>query len=175
MVTMRTEKSKAELVNFCRYVNGLFPTVNMAMVEIGSFAGDSTKIFCQWFKRVIAIDPWVSNIGDITDRVDMDEVYDLFQENLKSCPNLYVIRDYSYNVRDSFKDGQCDLVYIDGGHTYPEVRRDIADWLPKVKKGGFIAGHDYWRKFPGVVKAVNELVGKPDKVFLDSSWIKRIK
>lgn len=174
MVTMRTEKSKAELVNFCRYINRIRPTSIMAMVEIGSFAGDSTAIFCKWFKHVIAIDPWVSNIGDVTNRINMDDVYSLFQENLKSFPNLHVIRDYSYNVCSSFKDGQCDLVYIDGGHTYKEVRRDIADWLPKVKRGGFITGHDYWNKFPGVVKAVNELIGKPDKIFVDSSWIKRI-
>lgn len=174
MVTMRTEKSKAALIDFCRYVNSIMPTQSMTIIEIGSFAGDSTAIFCKWFKSVVAIDPWISGIGDITDKVDMDEVYDIFQKNCRSFPNLHIIRDYSYNALKFFENKLCDLVYVDGGHTYAEAYKDIFDWTRKIKNGGFIAGHDYWHKFPGVVKAVNELVGKPDKIFLDSSWIKKV-
>ena len=39
---------------------------------------------------------------------------------------------------------------------------------------GFIGGHDYMDYFEGCVKAVDEVVGKPDKIFRDYSWIKRI-
>lgn len=173
-VMMRTEKSKAALIDFCRYINGLAPTQQMTLIEIGSFAGDSTEIFCKWFKHVVAIDPWVSGIGDITDKVDMEEVYQVFQKKIAAFPNVRIIRDYSYNALKFFDNKLCDIVYIDGGHTYPEVYKDVFDWSHKIKIGGFIAGHDYWKKFPGVVKAVNELVGKPDKIFPDSSWIKRV-
>lgn len=36
-----------------------------------------------------------------------------------------------------------DLVFIDAGHTYEDTRNDIAAWLPKVRPGGMIAGHDF--------------------------------
>ena len=41
---------------------------------------------------------------------------------------------------------------------------------------GIIAGHDYINTernpFIGVINAVDEMLGKPDQVFKDSSWIK---
>lgn len=55
------------------------------------------------------------------------------------------------------KDGCLDLVFIDGDHTYSFVKQDIQLWLPKVRKGGIISGHDYndcgWT---GVKQAVDE-------------------
>jgi hypothetical protein len=42
-----------------------------------------------------------------------------------------------------YPDGHFDLVYIDACHDYPAVRDDIAAWLPKVRPGGVLAGHDW--------------------------------
>ena len=61
-------------------------------------------------------------------------------------------------------DGTLDWVYLDGRHDYDGVREDIEIWLPKIKKGGIIAGHDYAhhpdiKQWPGVKKAVNEFFG----------------
>lgn len=50
----------------------------------------------------------------------------------------------------------ADFVFIDAAHSYFSVQRDIKDWLPKVRQGGWFGGHDYHPKFPGVIKAVNE-------------------
>jgi hypothetical protein len=57
-----------------------------------------------------------------------------------------------------YEDGSLDWVYIDADHRYEAVRRDILAWLPKVKKGGMIAGHDY-AAYPtfGVIEAVTEV------------------
>lgn len=53
-----------------------------------------------------------------------------------------------------------DFVFVDADHSERAVLLDIAKWLPKVKAGGWLGGHDYHpRKFPGVVKAVNEAFG----------------
>ncbi len=60
------------------------------------------------------------------------------------------------------------LVFIDAGHGYESVRRDI-DWA--VSSGcPVISGHDYTDMHPGVVKAVDETFG--DKISLYGSvWI----
>ena len=70
------------------------------------------------------------------------------QEKLKvwkEDPDLKVrhVKDFSYNAHKKFPDGYFDFVYVDAGHTYAEVKQDLEDWYPKVKKGGLFAGHDY--------------------------------
>lgn len=52
-----------------------------------------------------------------------------------------------------------DLVYLDGNHEYESVKEDIAIWLPKIKPGGVIAGHDFNTLCPGVIQAVQEEFG----------------
>lgn len=39
----------------------------------------------------------------------------------------------------------------------------------------FIAGHDYCSTWSGVMKAADEMLGKPDKTFPDCSWIKKME
>ena len=41
------------------------------------------------------------------------------------------------------ENGQFDLVFIDADHSYEAVKQDIANWKPKIKAGGILAGHDY--------------------------------
>lgn len=58
-----------------------------------------------------------------------------------------------------FDDASLDLVFIDGDHSEAAVRADISAWLPKVKSGGVLCGHDYGDHFPGLTRAVDELFG----------------
>jgi predicted O-methyltransferase YrrM len=52
-----------------------------------------------------------------------------------------------------------DLVFIDGSHDAPSVRRDIELSLAVLQPGGLLAFHDYERDCdPGVSLAVNELL-----------------
>ncbi len=80
----------------------------------------------------------------------------------------YKIENYSIN-----EDGSIDVCWIDAGHTEEEVDADIKAWLPKVKKGGIISGHDYLpNTWMGVVAAVDKTFGKPDGV---EDWIWWVK
>lgn len=67
-----------------------------------------------------------------------------------------------------------DLVYLDTCHDEEWVTKEIQAWIPCVKKGGFIGGHDFSVLFPGVQWAVMKVLGGPDHVYSDSSWIKRV-
>lgn len=52
------------------------------------------------------------------------------------------------------EDGSLDCVFIDACHAYECVKEDIEVWGPKVKRGGWIMGHDWpWET---VQKAVKE-------------------
>lgn len=56
-----------------------------------------------------------------------------------------------------FLPASLDLVMIDGDHTYEGCYADIDAYLPLVRPGGVLAGHDYHPvHFPGVVQAVDE-------------------
>ena len=62
----------------------------------------------------------------------------------------------------NFGDESLDLVFIDGDHRYGAVSADLDAWIPKVKPGGILAGHDYYAggsSFPGVHRAVVEHFG----------------
>jgi hypothetical protein len=51
-----------------------------------------------------------------------------------------------------FKDESVDMVFLDGGHTYEEVKQDIKAWFPKTR--WIMSGHDFNRD--DVKKAVIE-------------------
>ena len=52
-----------------------------------------------------------------------------------------------------------DFVYIDAHHDFDYVMQDIIEWAKRVKKGGVIAGHDYYDfKSSGVREAVDAYV-----------------
>lgn len=78
-----------------------------------------------------------------------------------------LIPDFSFNVIKDWKQ-DIDVIFIDGDHRYEEVKKDFIDWLPFVKKDGFILFHDscrpdnlshdgYDHGWPGPSKLVREL------------------
>lgn len=72
---------------------------------------------------------------------------------------------------DLVPDAYLDFVFIDADHSYAAVVEDIARWAPKVKRGGWVGGHDYHaRKWPGVVKAVDRAYGSRVQFWPGTIW-----
>ena len=87
---------------------------------------------------------------------------------------VQVIRAMSPQAASRFENGSLGLVFIDADHSYGAVVADILAWLPKVKPGGFLAGHDYQKSYPGVIKAVDEVLQRTHvNVLTDSVWVYR--
>jgi len=149
------------------------------MVEIGSYQGESTIIFhdnIPKLKILHAVDPWINGYapGDVcSDEYSMETVEKNFDLRTSEFEKIFKHKSTSVNFSKMIDDGSLDFVYIDGDHSYESCKQDIITWLPKLKKGGVIAGHDYLAScFLGVVKAVEEIFGSPDKIYDDTSWIK---
>ena len=78
------------------------------------------------------------------------------------------VRMSSVEAASLYADNSLDFVFIDAGHTYEDCFSDIQAWLPKVKAGGTLAGHDYGSS-EGVRRAVKELI--PSYRLSINSWI----
>ena len=141
----------------------------LTMVEVGCFKGESTELFLRSgkVKKLYAVDTW----GNVRYRL----AEEIFKVRFRDIPTqvMQVIKsDFGKAVEGLPK---IDFVYIDADHTYDWVRADILNALKVIKRGGIIAGHDYVKRGNvGVIAAVRELLGAPDKIYIDSSWIKRL-
>lgn len=87
---------------------------------------------------------------------------------------VVVHRAFSLDAAERFENESLDWVYIDGDHLYEAVTADLRAFLPKVKRGGYIAGDDYgepgwWED--GVTRAVDEFVseGRMELVAVEGS------
>jgi predicted O-methyltransferase YrrM len=95
--------------------------------EVGSFDGVSTELFAQKCKRVYSIDKQY--------RESLKEIVEKY--------NIIYFQKLSLEAYSLFSDNFFDCVYIDNDHRYEHVINEINFWLPKVKFGGIISGHDY--------------------------------
>jgi len=90
------------------------------------------------------------------------DIYHIFMANLGHFSNLMVLKMSSVEAANQV--GLAEMVFIDAGHEYEEVKEDIEAWTPKATK--MLCGHDY--QFPGVKKAVMEKFGVPKVI--DTIW-----
>jgi predicted O-methyltransferase YrrM len=136
-------------------------------VELGCFKGKSTSfIVTEIINRKSKVNfVTVDSFVGATDSLDINEnlayigisnIEKDFLHNTKHLTEYFVtIKAFSHEAAANFEDGSVDCLFIDAGHSYEAVKADIAAWLPKMKKGGIISGHDY-NAWEGVKKAVTE-------------------
>ena len=143
------------------------------LVEIGSYDGDSTEIWCRGCKEVHAVDPWQWRPDyHPVPFIEAEVVYQQFKDKTARFNNLVIHRATSREAVKAFELESIDVVYIDGFHGYEACLEDIRLWTPIVKVGGLITGHDYLNPdTPGVTKAVQEVFGEPEMYFVDWSWL----
>jgi glycosyltransferase involved in cell wall biosynthesis len=71
----------------------------------------------------------------------------------------------STQAAQRFEDNSIDAVIIDADHQYVSVREDLAAWVPKVKRGGIVAGDDFRNpSWPGVERAVTRVLGSVEYI-----------
>jgi len=167
---MRDAFQQEGLANLCKWANEKGATGKA--VEIGAYSGEGTLVIARYFKEVLAVDPWLNGY-DIKDRASqqtpMKFVFAKFLENTKELGNVNYSQNKSLDALESVEDGSLDLVYVDGDHRYEAVLADFKGWLPKLRAGGVMAGHDW--SMADVKKALAEMfLNKEAVLFQGDSW-----
>jgi hypothetical protein len=122
----------------------------MVIAELGVFKGDFTRELLECSPLVIwMVDTWsgAMSCGDkdgknISDIFDMEAVYIELVDEL-CYPNVNIFRGKSIDFLTAIEDNYLDCVYIDTTHEFEMTRDELNLSLDKVKRGGWITGHDY--------------------------------
>ncbi|MEZ6055077.1 MAG: class I SAM-dependent methyltransferase [Planctomycetaceae bacterium] len=149
------------------------------VAEIGVARGRFSRLIT-WHTRpelLALVDPWIhqsqlheTNSHNVGQQFQ-DRRHKLVSAMFKVIGPLFrtkveIVRDYSVPAATKFADETFDWVYIDGDHSYSAVRDDLASWVPKLKRDGFILGHDFARHTGaltgeyGVVEAVRDFLAE---------------
>lgn len=130
--------------------------------EIGVYDGNFSERIEKICKpqKLYLVDPW----EELKERSEkkytqgyQDKRYDIvinkFNKQISSG-KVIIVEQKSDKAALNFKDYFFDFIYIDGDHDYEQVKKDINNYYPKVKQGGFLCGDDYQIK--SVCQAVDE-------------------
>lgn len=135
------------------------------VAEVGVFSGtlcDYLLERCPSVESYCAIDLWqpvkTKGSGSLRrfSQAKWDEIHDLFLAVMHKYPQVHEFREDSLVAATRFRKACFDFVFLDADHGYESVKPEIVAWLPLVRKGGVIAGHDFRKKYPGVKQAVEE-------------------
>ncbi len=115
--------------------------------EIGVCDGDYSESLAKNNPemQLFSIDPWqgLPEYYDYRKKEIFEQMLVNATLKLKKYTNCTMVRKSSAEASKDFKDESLDMVYIDANHRLEFVINDISIWLPKIKSGGIISGHDY--------------------------------
>lgn len=159
--------------------------------EIGVYRGDTAHAIMHDLPLCthIMVDPWLRY-----DEVDVfgkptllsksmatqkggDDIYNFVVDRMREFGDRAVImRKTGDAAAEGVSAQSLDYVFIDAMHTYEACLNDIWAWLPKVRPGGWIGGHDFDNlpRFPGIRQAVVEMFGDDIEIDVDCTWFHRI-
>ena len=114
-------------------------------VEIGILKGEYTETLCRQGLKMCGVDSWVyyGNYNDY--HADKFSKYEKNARNRLEKYDCRIIKGWSMDAVKEFEDESLDFIFIDGNHALEFVIEDIAAWSKKVRKGGIVALHDYFR------------------------------
>jgi hypothetical protein len=145
---------------------------NSIIIEIGSLHGKSSVQLSRSSptSTIHCFDFWDGlqfTTGDGTTGNNTLERFNFFTKNYPNIkPKQITVSPHGAEWVDQL----VDMVFIDASHTNPSDWNIIEYWLPKIKKGGILSGHDYYVKFPDVIENVNKL----EKILNQSAIIHNI-
>jgi hypothetical protein len=150
-------------------------------VEVGVQEGKfSDIVLSKWSGTLYMVDRWchaegykdISNVSDDQHSACMAAA---FEVSVRHGGRGYLLKETSAEAAERFDDAAVDAVYLDADHSKAGVLADLKLWMPKVRPGGVIAGHDYLDgDLPegdfGVRSAVLEFFGREPEMVTGEQW-----
>jgi hypothetical protein len=145
--------------------------------KVGAEIGVASGRYSKWLvmrakpEKLFLVDPYTAypeyvEQHDEKGQAELDQAYKNAQERLAKFNSCEFVLKPSMVAVDDFNDNSLDFVFIDGNHTFEYAVNDIAEWSKKVKPGGIVSGHDYWRSFDSQKRAYVELKTPLEKLKL---------
>jgi hypothetical protein len=126
---------------------------NSVFIEIGSWKGKSSAYMATEIANsnknitFICIDTWLGS-EEHQNNKELNNLYGIFLSNMQSLKEHYQhLRMSSLDAAKLFPNESIDFVFIDASHEYEDVKADILAWIPKIKSGGILAGHEIFKNF----------------------------
>lgn len=135
------------------------------IVEVGAYMGRSTMALTSSDGFIFSVDTWRGSEedeeGEKTKEVPFDVVYGNYLKNLWgeiiSGRVIHLCCDSVQAAKHFEKMGyNFDLIFLDAGHDYEWVTRDIINWLPLLNQGGVMVGHDL--PHPEMTRALDDTI-----------------
>lgn len=136
--------------------------------EVGAATGNTTKHildFCKGIKTLYVVDDWRPIPDSTWDRHDLK---DIFLRKVGKNTKLRILEGLSWEMAEAVPDNSLDFVFIDASHDKESVLKDLEAWIPKLKAGGMLTGHDL--HFDGVVQALEEMGINYFESGVDNCW-----
>lgn len=145
-------------------------------VEIGSFEGKSSRVIASALAdggSLSCVDPFTGS-PEHQELLDGASTFDAFRRNVAPFIDTGVIKVFRCTSDQAVDDvaqhvgaGGVDFLWIDGDHSYDQVRRDAENYLPLLGGEGIVAFHDTLGSgFSGPTRVVVELLNRSDLQFL---------
>jgi hypothetical protein len=147
-------------------------------IEVGAWKGRSAAYMCVEIAnsgkniQFDVVDTWNGTKGEHENDPDikMGTLYDRFLKNMEPVRSYFTpIRLPSIVAANLYNDATLDFVFLDADHSYDAIKSDIISWLPKIKPGGLLAGHD--ECIGDVRKALHNLNIKYDLWYDGVTWL----
>jgi len=139
-------------------------------IELGAWKGAST---CCMAVEILNSGKKIK--FDCIDNWSQGDTEQEFLKNIDPVKSLVgVINMLSWEAAALYDDQSIDFGFVDAAHDYRSKVRDLLAWLPKIKPGGIIAGHDYTPEMDGYNRtydAVNDVIGKDKIRTVKNVWI----
>jgi hypothetical protein len=130
--------------------------------ELGVFEGCFSEqlLLSNKFKELYLVDLFSGEASNFGKHYrDSSVLYDIVTNKFKDNSNVKVVKEDSISFLQSTTI-IFDFIYIDTIHSYDHLIQELTYAHNRIKKNGFICGHDYCLEFNGVIKAVDEFARK---------------